>query len=763
MQRFVFSILAVCLIVSTIPSFAQDNPPILGAVHPALSPDGKQIAISYHGGIWIYSPATGIMEQRTAGGPWDIEPSWSPDGKQIAFLRTSNFHGGRLVLIDAASGAEQDLPKRIVGEGRLHFSPDGERILGFLSEGRSSPQLRWIDLETGIATPLKIGPEDPSKMRRKRIKFALSPNGETIAYTVHRDEPDEQGGNRGPQSDLWACGADGSNPRKIVSWPARIYDLIFDGGDSILAVTDLGSVHNNIWKIPLQNSLETAEKITSNFTDDERPSLNSQGGVLVWSNNAAGATSIRQLFRSSGFSLNLIPTQRVFQNETGKLRLNLSDAKSGRAVVARISLKSKEHGFAFPADAIYRVNGSLGHYYGSGKSQIEAPAGDYELQVFRGPEYRPWRKSVRIEKAKELELTINLERWTNQSERSWWSGENHIHANYGYGEWYNTPATILRQCQGEDLNVCNAVIANSDGEAIFDREFFRGQVDPRSTDRHIMYWGQEFRATLWGHMTLSNLAQLVEPIMTGFQGTTNPWDVPTNSDIAQRVIEQERALVSYTHPAGNRLDLYDQPYSAKGMPVEAALGKVMLMDVMGHTYDGSLQLWYRLLNCGLKVYASAGTDCFLNRVRSLPPGWARTYVNLPEGLSYNKWTEGQRQGRSFITNGPMLTFRYEGNPAAGSSVTSEKPAGILFKAKAESQYPMDRVEFVFNGEVVKTLDLSDDKLSAEFDGQIQIPESGWLALRAHGPAHVDVIREPNAHTNPIWITIPEKSNSKGPE
>src|SRR5262249_17898160 len=84
------------------------------------------------------------------------------------------------------------------------------------------------------------------------------------------------------------------------------------------------------------------------------------------------------------------------------------------------------------------------------------------------------------------------------------------------------------------LNVCNFMVANSDTDGIFDRPFFRGGPDPRSTPETILYWNQEFRSTLWGHMTLVNLKQVVEPVMTGFQGTTNPWDTPTNSDIADR-------------------------------------------------------------------------------------------------------------------------------------------------------------------------------------------------------------------------------------
>jgi hypothetical protein len=58
------------------------------------------------------------------------------------------------------------------------------------------------------------------------------------------------------------------------------------------------------------------------------------------------------------------------------------------------------------------------------------------------------------------------------------------------------------------------VVANSDTDGIFDREFFRGEPDPVSSARHVVYWNEEFRATLRGHMTLLNLKRLVEPIMT---------------------------------------------------------------------------------------------------------------------------------------------------------------------------------------------------------------------------------------------------------
>src|SRR5262249_16416797 len=158
------------------------------------------------------------------------------------------------------------------------------------------------------------------------------------------------------------------------------------------------------------------------------------------------------------------------------------------------------------------------------------------------------------------------------------SGETHIHANYGYGAWYNTPESVLDLCVGEDLNVANLVVANSDGDGVFDREFFTGRPHPLSTATNILYWNEEFRTPWWGPMTLFNLHRLVEPIFTGFRGTTNPWDIPTNADIALRTTDQTGA-VSYTHPTRNALDAFDSPTSAKGLPVDVALGRINAMDV----------------------------------------------------------------------------------------------------------------------------------------------------------------------------------------
>ena len=194
------------------------------------------------------------------------------------------------------------------------------------------------------------------------------------------------------------------------------------------------------------------------------------------------------------------------------------------------------------------------------------------------------------------------------------------------------------------------MVANSDGNGAFDREYFRGRPDPRSAGRSVLYWNEEFRSTIWGHMTLVNLSSLVEPVYTGFANTTNPLDVPTNSDVADEA-HLQNALVDYTHPGVNINDPYDGAYSAKAMPVDVALGKIDTLDVLGSSHLATIQVWYRLLNCGFNLPASAGTDCFLNRIRSRVPGGDRAYVRIDGPFSYENWIEGLRAGRSFVTSG----------------------------------------------------------------------------------------------------------------
>jgi hypothetical protein len=253
-------------------------------------------------------------------------------------------------------------------------------------------------------------------------------------------------------------------------------------------------------------------------------------------------------------------------------------------------------------------------------------------------------------------------------------------------------------------------------------------------------------------MTLLNLKRLVEPIFTGFAHTTHPHDHPTNADIADHTHDQD-GHVNYTHPAQNVQDPYLSPYSAKELPIDVALGKIDTIDVMGSNHLANMPLWYRFLNCGFRIPASAGTDCFLNRIPSRLPGSDRVYVRVDGEFSYQRWIDQLKAGRTFVTNGPVFEFSADGL-LLGETIRLDAPREVRVQGQVRWQSSLDRVEVVQNGEVVATATASGDDRHVTLDETVMVARSGWLALRASGPRRAG---EPGSgafgHTSPIYVEV----------
>jgi Tol biopolymer transport system component len=730
-------------------------PTAFGAVYPRLSPDGESIALTYQGAIWRLASKGGEMKRLTSAPGFDIEPVWSPDGKHIAFARSPQWAGGLLHVVDAESGVPIKLPGRAIVRGstiyyKMEFHPDGKRILSVFQVDGKEIGLGWFNIETGDATKLVTPP--------RWSRFALSRKGDRVAYTVTRDKDGEQGGNNGPFVTLISQPSDGSPATELGEFPARIHDLCWQDDDRALIVaTDLGGAFYDLWHVPLKDGridMTTARQLTFGQADEHRPSISANGRRLLYTENSSGSTTLRLRDLIDGGDSTVRATKFEFNAPTGMLKLATQNSKTGKAITARVSLKHESGKFHAPPESLFRVLKNDGHFYCAENCEFQLPAGRYQLRAFHGPEFATAYETIEIKANEVTSTTVGLKQWTEPAKDGWYSGENHIHANYGYGEWYNSPQTMLAQSAGEGLSISNFMVSNSDTDGIFDRHYFRGRPDSISTDETILYWNQEFRSTIWGHMTLINLSQLVEPIMTGFNHTTNPWDSPTNSDVA-KTAHRQNALVNYTHVAQRADDPYLNPYTGKSIPIDVALGNIDSLD-LNASYAGTVPLWYRVLNCGFRLTASAGTDCFLNRIKSRVPGGDRVYVKLDGPLDYSSWIENLRAGKSFVTNGPMLTLRADGKEI-GSTIRLSGPGDIQIEGGGVSQFPLYQVELIQNGNVIVTGELDESKTKANIKTSISFERSGWLAVRAIGPTHPD---HPTggqyAHTSPIYVDVANK-------
>jgi TolB protein len=158
------------------------------------------------------------------------------------------------------------------------------------------------------------------------------------------------------------------------------------------------------------------------------------------------------------------------------------------------------------------------------------------------------------------------------------------------------------------------------------------------------------------------------------------------------------------------------------------------------------------LNCGLRCAASAGTDTQMDVTASdAISGGQKVYVKLEPPLTYPKWIAGYKAGRTFVSNGPLLTLDVDGR-APGDEMRFSGAKRLQISAQARSLVPMQVLELVVNGEVVAKAAASADGAIAELTHTLELTESAWVAARVGGPGHRRVTNDPKvfAHTSPVY-------------
>jgi hypothetical protein len=112
-----------------------------------------------------------------------------------------------------------------------------------------------------------------------------------------------------------------------------------------------------------------------------------------------------------------------------------------------------------------------------------------------------------------------------------------------------------------------------------------------------------------------------------------------------------------------------------------------------------------------------------------------------------------KRGRTFVSAGPILLLEVDGHePGAEIDLAAGAPSGLRVTAEALSIARIDSLQIIVNGEVAQTIAASEDSLRISFDGEIDMPEGGWIAARVLGPAS-DYFGDDYAfaHTSPVYV------------
>ena len=450
--------------------------------------------------------------------------------------------------------------------------------------------------------------------------------------------------------------------------------------------------------------------------------------------------------------------------ESGLLEVRLVESEGGASTIGRIRTIDREGNYRAPLEASYglilrpRIAPARWNY-GSGNFRLRAPAGKILISIRRGLEYIPIDEELHLEAGQSLHRTFELKRWVHMEREGWHSGDTHIHML--------DPPSALFEMQAEDLRVGNILVMHHLGKT-YSREHFRGELDPISDSRHLIYYNEEYRNQTLGHVSFLNLKKLVEPISTGGlavpENTVNRYsflrpsrqgfprhgqpgwpDAPLLVE-AMRETHQQGGLVNWAHLRPAQLEF----------PIDMVFGEIDTADILTHTrLPEALKLWYHLLNCGFRLPATAGTD----RIGPEEPvGHQRVYVQLAGPLNYPGWIEGLRLGRSFVTNGPMVSLSVDGR-GPGETLSLKKRKVLRIEARGRSLRPFERLEIVVNGKVAASVPARAQGRYADLRLDYPVDQSLWIAARCMGglPEETSIWTHPLfAHSNPVYVNYPWK-------
>ncbi len=419
---------------------------------------------------------------------------------------------------------------------------------------------------------------------------------------------------------------------------------------------------------------------------------------------------------------------------------------------------------------IYRADGE----------RIKLPAGEYDVEFTRGPEYIQRRQPIRVLAGRPQTFTFKLERWIELARLGWYSGDHHIHAagcmHYETPSQGVLPKDMIRHILGEDLNVGSVLTWGPC--YYYQKQFFEGKDHQLSTPANLMRYDVEvsgFPSSHAGHLVLLRLKEQDYPGAKEIEQWPT-WDLP----ILQWARAQG-AVVGFAHSGWGlevktaELPHYELPkfdgIGANEYIVDVAHDAVDFISTVDTPSVWELNIWYHTLNAGFRTRISGETDfpcIYGERV-----GLGRSYVPLTEKLTYDAWVAGIRDGRNYVSDGKshLIDFRVQ-DAAQGGELALARPGTVRVTAKVAAylqnepnetlmKLPYDRkpywdlerarigasrevpVELIVNGRPVARRNLLADGAIREVSFDAAIERSSWVALRIL----------PSSHTNPVFVLV----------
>ena len=122
-------------------------------------------------------------------------------------------------------------------------------------------------------------------------------------------------------------------------------------------------------------------------------------------------------------------------------------------------------------------------------------------------------------------------------------------------------------------------------------------------------------------------------------------------------------------------------------------------------------------------------------------------------MDAGSWTQGLVQGKSFVTTGPMLFLKVNGeNPGSILEIAKDAPPLQVEIEMLSEVAANEYIEIIVNGHVVERIPLKEVALPqrASITRELPLTESMWISARVYGK-HPEGLPNSEAHTNPVYV------------
>jgi hypothetical protein len=402
----------------------------------------------------------------------------------------------------------------------------------------------------------------------------------------------------------------------------------------------------------------------------------------------------------------------------GELTITTVEKEGGPPVACRMHLKNSAGRPFNPKKAPFLQD----HFVMPGTITLKLPLGNYAFELERGPEYPVIYGHFQINQYAGDSKVVEIKRHVDMAAAGWWSGDVEVH---------RSPEELPLHMAAEDLHVAQVInwwnekglnapapepLVSTDNNRWY---YLLSGGYSRPGGKILLLNGSTplpFHATDNEYPSLSQLIQRGRERQTGWIDVTRAyaWDLPT--------LVANKQVDSIQIANGQVLRDRILPDEKEAFPRD----RRRFPDPLGNP-QWSQDIYFRLLNCGLRIPPSAGSASGMS---PNPVGFNRVYVHLDGTFNWEKWWAGLRAGRAVVTNGPLLRPSVEGQlPGHVFQLDQGQTAEFEIGLTLSLREPISYLDIIKDGRLEHSVRFRDYAKTGRLPA-VKFDRSGWFLVRA---------------------------------